>query len=141
MWIASVENIDWPSRPGLTVARQQAELRGWLDLAVRLNLNAVVLQVRPTADAMWPSSYEPWSRWLTGTQGQDPGYDPLAFAVAEAHQRNLALHAWFNPFRVSNSGSVKGLAATHPARQNPDWVCARTAGSTTTRVCLRYGRS
>ena len=122
MWIASVENIDWPSRPGLSVARQQAELRGWLDLAVRLNLNAVVLQVRPTADAMWPSSYEPWSRWLTGTQGQDPGYDPLAFAVAEAHQRNLALHAWFNPFRVSNSGSLKGLAATHPARQNPDWV-------------------
>ena len=93
MWIASVENIDWPSRPGLSVARQQAELRGWLDLAVRLNLNAVVLQVRPTADAMWPSSYEPWSRWLTGTQGEHPGYDPLAFAVAEAHQRNLGRYA------------------------------------------------
>ena len=74
---------------------------------------------------MWPSTYEPWSRWLTGTQGQDPGYDPLAFAVAEAHQRNLALHAWFNPFRVSNSGSIKRLAATHPARQNPVWVAAQ----------------
>lgn len=122
MWIASVENIDWPSRPGLSVARQQAELRAWLDLAVRLNLNAVVLQVRPTADAMWPSSYEPWSAWLSGTQGRDPGYDPLAFAVAEAHQRNLALHAWFNPFRISNSGGLSRLAPTHPARQNPDWV-------------------
>jgi uncharacterized lipoprotein YddW (UPF0748 family) len=122
MWIASVENIDWPSRPGLSVARQQAELRGWLDLAVRLNLNAVVLQVRPAADALWPSPFEPWSRWLTGRQGGDPGYDPLGFAVAEAHQRNLALHAWFNPFRVSNSGRLKGLAPTHPARQNPDWV-------------------
>jgi uncharacterized lipoprotein YddW (UPF0748 family) len=122
MWIASVENIDWPSRPGLSVARQQEELRGWLDLAVRLNLNAVVLQVRPTADAMWPSSFEPWSKWLTGTQGRDPGYDPLAFAVAEAHQRNLALHAWFNPFRISNRGSLRSLAPTHPARLNPDWV-------------------
>ncbi len=122
MWMATVVNIDWPSRPGLSAERQQAELRAWLDLAVRNNFNAVVLQVRPTADAFWPSPYEPWSAWLSGRQGVDPGYDPLAFAVEEAHRRNLALHAWFNPYRVSMTGRLKDLAATHPARLHPDWV-------------------
>ncbi|MFM7145121.1 MAG: family 10 glycosylhydrolase, partial [Actinomycetales bacterium] len=78
MWIATVVNVDWPSRAGLTAQKQQDELRAWLDLAARNNFNAVVLQVRPAADAFWPSTYEPWSTWLTGKQGQDPGYDPLA---------------------------------------------------------------
>jgi uncharacterized lipoprotein YddW (UPF0748 family) len=86
MWIASVANIDWPSRSGLSAVAQQAELRAWLDLAVKNNFNAVVLQVRPAADAIWPSTFEPWSTWLTGKQGQDPGYDPLRFAVDEAHK-------------------------------------------------------
>ncbi|HEY0470359.1 MAG TPA: family 10 glycosylhydrolase, partial [Kribbella sp.] len=90
-WVASVVNIDWPSRTGLTAAQQQAELVGWFDDAVRQHHNAVVLQVRPTADAFWPSKVEPWSQYLTGKQGGDPGYDPLAFAVAEAHKRNLEL--------------------------------------------------
>ena len=100
-WIASVTNIDWPSRPGLSADEQKAELLRWYDEAVDLGLNAVVVQVRPTADAFWPSPYEPWSTWLTGQQGQDPGYDPLAFAVAEAHKRNLEFHGWFNPYRIS----------------------------------------
>jgi uncharacterized lipoprotein YddW (UPF0748 family) len=125
MWIASVVNIDWPSRTGLPAAQQQAEMRKWLDLAVRNNFNAVVLQVRPTADAMWPSRFEPWSRWLTGTQGRDPGYDPLQFAVDEAHKRGLALHAWFNPYRVSMNTKLANLDANHPARRNPDWVVAK----------------
>lgn len=122
MWIATVLNVDWPSKPGRSAEQQQQEMRDWLDLAVRNNFNAVVLQVRPSADAFWPSSYEPWSQYLTGTQGQDPGYDPLAFAVAEAHQRNLALHAWFNPYRVSMNGKLADLAPSHPARQHPEWI-------------------
>jgi uncharacterized lipoprotein YddW (UPF0748 family) len=121
MWIASVTNIDWPSRTGLSAAAQQAELRGWLDLAVARRLNAVVLQVRPAADAFWPSPYEPWSRYLTGVQGRSPGYDPLAFAVAEAHARDLELHAWFNPYRAAMTDDPADLAPNHPARVNPGW--------------------
>ncbi|MEU9884530.1 family 10 glycosylhydrolase [Sphaerisporangium sp. NPDC051011] len=121
MWIASVANIDWPSRTGLTAAAQQSEFRAWLDLAVRDRMNAVVVQVRPTADAFWPSPYEPWSEWLTGTQGTNPGYDPLAFMVAEAHARDLEFHAWFNPYRVANHEDPNRLVASHPARRNPSW--------------------
>ncbi|HEU5470031.1 MAG TPA: family 10 glycosylhydrolase [Actinophytocola sp.] len=121
-WIASVVNIDWPSRPGLPAAEQQAELIRWLDEAVGRRLNTVVLQVRPTADAFWPSPLEPWSEWITGVQGQDPGYDPLAFAVAEAHRRNLALHAWFNPYRVAMHADPTRLRPDHPARVHPEWI-------------------
>ncbi|MEU4288936.1 family 10 glycosylhydrolase [Kribbella sp. NPDC026596] len=121
-WVSSVVNIDWPSKTGLSAAQQQAELISWFDDAVRQHHNAVILQVRPTADAFWPSKVEPWSRYLTGTQGGDPGYDPLAFAVAEAHKRNLELHAWFNPYRLSMGTDINALVPTHPARQHPDWV-------------------
>jgi uncharacterized lipoprotein YddW (UPF0748 family) len=121
-WVASVVNIDWPSRTGLTAAQQQAELVGWFDDAVRQHHNAVILQVRPTADAFWPSKVEPWSQYLTGKQGGDPGYDPLAFAVAEAHKRNLELHAWFNPYRLSMGTNLQALVPEHPARQHPEWV-------------------
>ncbi|WP_308250741.1 family 10 glycosylhydrolase [Nonomuraea rhizosphaerae] len=121
MWVSSVANIDWPSRTGLSVSAQQAEFRSWLDLAVSKRMNAVMVQVRPTADAFWPSPYEPWSQWLTGTQGASPGYDPLAFMVAEAHARDLELHAWFNPYRVSNDDDPSELVASHPARQHPGW--------------------
>lgn len=122
MWVTSVRNIDWPSKPGLSVARQQAELIAWFDLARARHLNTVVLQVRPDADAFWPSPYEPWSKWLTGKQGKNPGYDPLAFAVREAHKRNLELHAWFNPYRAGQHDDPSKLAPTHPARVHPDWV-------------------
>ncbi|MFC7591843.1 family 10 glycosylhydrolase [Nonomuraea antimicrobica] len=121
MWISSVANIDWPSRTGLSVSAQQAEFRAWLDLAVAKRMNAVIVQVRPTADAFWPSPYEPWSQWLTGTQGGNPGYDPLAFMVSEAHARNLEFHAWFNPYRIANHDDPSRLVSTHPARQHPDW--------------------
>jgi uncharacterized lipoprotein YddW (UPF0748 family) len=121
-WIASVTNIDWPSRTGLSADEQKAELIRWYDEAVALGLNAVVVQVRPTADAFWPSAYEPWSRWLTGAQGVDPGYDPLKFAVEEAHKRNLEFHGWFNPYRISMNTDVNALVPTHPARVHPDWV-------------------
>ncbi|MFD4633181.1 glycoside hydrolase family 10 protein [Streptomyces sp. NPDC058284] len=122
MWLASVVNRDWPSKPGLPVAQQRSELLAYLDSAVDRRLNAVVFQVRPTADALWPSPYEPWSEYLTGTQGKDPGWDPLGTAVREAHRRGLELHAWFNPFRVANHTDPSRLVATHPARVHPDWV-------------------
>ncbi|MEV0092918.1 family 10 glycosylhydrolase [Streptomyces sp. NPDC050738] len=122
MWIATVANVDWPSVAGLTAAQQREELLAYLDTAVRLKLNTVILQVRPTADALWPSPYEPWAECLTGVQGQDPGWDPLGTAVKEAHRRGLELHAWFNPYRVANHTDLSRLSPTHPARLHPDWT-------------------
>ncbi|MBB6174710.1 uncharacterized lipoprotein YddW (UPF0748 family) [Nocardiopsis mwathae] len=121
-WIASVVNIDWPSARGLDVATQKAELTRLYDEAVSHRLNAVFVQIRPTADAFWHSPFEPWSEWLTGTQGVDPGYDPLDFAITEAHKRNLEFHGWFNPYRVSMHNDIRRLVASHPARRHPDWV-------------------
>ncbi|MER6124798.1 family 10 glycosylhydrolase [Streptomyces sp. NPDC001795] len=122
MWLATIFNRDWPSHSGLSPSAQRAELRAHLDTAVRRRLNAVFFQVRPSADALWPSPYEPWSQYLTGTQGKDPGWDPLGTAVEEAHARGLELHAWFNPYRVATHGDPSRLVASHPARRHPDWV-------------------
>lgn len=119
LWVATVANIDWPSAPGLSASAQQEEAVRILDLAQDLNLNAIVLQVRPAADALYASRLEPWSAFLTGEQGQDPGYDPLEFWIHEAHIRGLELHAWINPFRAwhpSTPGEPdpRGFAATQP---------------------------
>ncbi|MGC0333130.1 uncharacterized lipoprotein YddW (UPF0748 family) [Streptomyces sp. SAI-170] len=124
MWLATVANRDWPSVTGLSAARQRAELLAHLDRAVERRLNTVIFQVRPTADALWPSPYEPWSQYLTGVQGRDPGWDPLGTAVQEAHARGLELHAWFNPLRVANHSDRTQLVASHPARRHPDWAVA-----------------
>jgi uncharacterized lipoprotein YddW (UPF0748 family) len=113
VWIATVANIDWPSRPGLSANAQRAELVSLLDRAASLGLNTVVFQVRPAADAVYASSLEPWASLLTGRQGGDPGFDPLAFAVREAHARGLQLHAWINPFRAGSSKDSTALAPTH----------------------------
>ncbi len=106
-WIATVHNIDWPSRRGLSGAQQRAEMVQLLDLAAQSGLNAVILQVRTECDALYRSSIEPWSYWLSGRMGVGPsdGYDPLQFATKEAHKRGLEMHAWFNPFRASASES------------------------------------
>ncbi|MFE3165162.1 glycoside hydrolase family 10 protein [Streptomyces sp. NPDC059224] len=122
MWLATVANRDWPSRTGLSASAQRKELTGLLDKAVDYRLNTVMFQVRPTADAFWPSTHEPWSQYLTGTQGRNPGWDPLGVAVEEAHARGLQLHAWFNPYRIANHTDPGKLAASHPARKHPDWV-------------------
>lgn len=122
MWVATVANVDWPSKPGLSAAAQRDGLIAYLDEAVARRLNAVVLQVRPSADALWPSPYEPWAACLTGVQGKDPGWDPLGTAVKEAHSRGLELHAWFNPYRVANHADPSRLSAGHPARLHPEWV-------------------
>ncbi|MFN5582741.1 glycoside hydrolase family 10 protein, partial [Gemmatimonas sp.] len=122
MWIATVANIDWPSRTGLTAAQQQAELGLLMDVAQQTGLNAIVLQVRAAGDALYPSSLEPWSRVFNGVQGADPGYDPLAYAVQQARLRGLELHAWFNPFRAGNLRDTLTLAPSHFAVRRPDLV-------------------
>ncbi|HVR44010.1 MAG TPA: family 10 glycosylhydrolase, partial [Thermoanaerobaculia bacterium] len=119
VWVATVKNIDWPSRPGLPAEQQQRELFAILDRAKELNFNAVIFQVRPAGDAMYRSEIEPWSEFLTGEMGRDPGWDPLAFAVEQAHARGLELHAWLNPYRARHQeprapASPTHLSVTHP---------------------------
>ena len=124
VWVASVSNINWPSKPGLSTAEQQAELLAILDRAAALRLNAVLLQVRPACDALYPSKLEPWSEYLTGQQGRapSPAWDPLAFAIAEAHRRGLELHAWLNPYRARHSSAKGASAAGHLSQSKPDLV-------------------
>jgi uncharacterized lipoprotein YddW (UPF0748 family) len=120
-WVSTVANIDWPSKQNLSAAQQQAEAIAILDRAKAMNLNAIVLQVRPSADAIYASNIEPWSEYLTGKQGQapQPWYDPLKFWVAEAHARGLELHAWFNPYRARHNIAKSPAAPTHISRTNP----------------------
>ncbi|HEX6682717.1 MAG TPA: family 10 glycosylhydrolase [Candidatus Limnocylindrales bacterium] len=123
MWLTTVSNRDWPSRPGLDQETIKAEYRGWLDVAQRMNHNAIFVHVRPSGDSFWPSKFAPWSHWLTGrTDGQSPGWDPMAFMVAEAHSRNLEFHAWFNPYKAGQTGSAAGLPPNHPLHKHPDWA-------------------
>ncbi|MFI5930640.1 glycoside hydrolase family 10 protein [Actinoplanes sp. NPDC051494] len=137
MWLTTVMNIDWPSRPGLSEAKVKAEYLGWLDLAVARRHNAIFVHVRPSGDAFWPSAYAPWSEWLTGKRdGVAPGWDPMAFMVTEAHARNLEFHAWFNPYRGTQPGpsgpgaDVTKLAPDHPLLKHPDWAIAYPGGPT-----------
>lgn len=120
-WIATVANIDWPSRPGLPIRDQQHELRAMLQQAAAMRLNAVVLQVRPAADAFYRDGLEPVSYYLTGVEGADPGWDPLEFAVEEAHGLGLELHAWFNPYRAGHP-TGKDPSSGHVRVAHPDWV-------------------
>jgi len=123
-WVATVANIDWPSRKALSSAEQIAEIHALLDRAAALGLNTIILQVRTGADALYPSALEPWSEYLSGTQGQapEPFYDPLATWVSEAHARGLELHAWFNPYRARQSQARSAAAAGHLSQTRPDWV-------------------
>lgn len=117
-WMTTGYGLDWPKNK--TIDAQKAELQQKLDALVVGNHNAVCLQVRSFADAIYKSSYEPWADCLTGTRGQDPGYDPLAFAIEEAHKRGLELHVWVNPFRVTPSGT---LSTDDPVWKNAgQWI-------------------
>ena len=124
VWVATVGNSCWPSKPGLSTEQQKAELIAILDRATALKLNAIIFQVRPACDALYQSSIEPWSEYLTGIQGRAPSpfYDPLAFAVTEAHRRGLELHAWFNPFRAHHFQAVSPIAPNHISRTHPELV-------------------
>jgi len=124
VWVATVGNIDWPSKPGLSSEQQQREMVAILDRAKSLNLNAIILQVRTGCDAMYPSPYEPWSYFLTGEQGKPPQpmYDPLKTWIDAAHQRGLELHAWFNPYRAKPADGHYTLTPSHIANRQPDLV-------------------
>lgn len=127
VWIATVANIDWPSSKTLTADQQKAELIDLLDRAAEGGFNTVIFHVRPAGDAVYASTLEPWASMLTGTQGTNPGYDPLAFAVQAAHDRGLELHAWINPFRAGNSKDTALFAASHVFKARRD--LARIYGS------------
>lgn len=123
VWIATVDNIDWPLRNQYDPQSQQAEFINQLDMHQRNGMNAVIVQVRPASDAFYPSPYEPWSQWLTGKQGKAPFpfYDPLEFTIEEAHKRGFEYHAWCNPYRASLSANRATLAPNHVARLHPEW--------------------
>jgi uncharacterized lipoprotein YddW (UPF0748 family) len=122
-WIATVANIDWPSKGITDPAKQREEYIQLLDLHKKNGLNAVIAQVRPAADALYPSPYEPWSEWLTGKQGKPPVpyYDPLQFMISEAHKRGMEFHAWLNPYRAVFNIKTTITAPNHITRTFPDW--------------------
>ena len=123
-WIATVANIDWPSKPGLPAGDQQREFIRLLDQLKALGCNAVIVQIRPVCDAFYASKIEPWSHYLTGTQGEPPVpyYDPLVFMVEETHKRNMEFHAWFNPFRALMNSRQNLNPPQHVTKQHKDWV-------------------
>ncbi len=120
IWVATVGNIDWPSKPGLPTETQKAELLAIIDKTKRLGANALIFQIRPMCDALYESKLEPWSGYLTGVAGQSPGYDPLQFAIEECHRVGIELHAWFNPYRALSPTYKGELPANHIVRQRPD---------------------
>lgn len=124
VWVATVDNIDWPSKPGLPVEQQKQELIAIMDRAAELRLNAIVLQVRPACDALYRSDLEPWSEYLTGKMGQAPVpfYDPLEFAVEAAHERGLELHAWVNPYRAHHPSGKSEISDNHLSKKRPELV-------------------
>ncbi len=123
-WVATVVNLDWPSSPFLSPESQRAELARLFDELHSAGVNAIIFQIRSEADAMYLSALEPWSYWLTGAQGAPPSpfYDPLEFAIQEAHNRGMELHAWFNPYRVSRQVGNYPNDPMHVSVQHPEWV-------------------
>jgi len=119
VWVATVWNINFPTRQTLSVDEQKAELDALVAAVSGANGNALLFQVRPEGDALYASELEPWSRWLTGTQGEDPGYDPLAYLIEVAHNQNIEVHAWLNPYRAASSKNA-ALADNHWAKRFPD---------------------
>jgi uncharacterized lipoprotein YddW (UPF0748 family) len=122
VWIATVDNIDWPSRKGLPANEQQREFRALLDGYQQARFNAVIVQIRAAADAFYARSAEPWSEWLTGQQGlaPDPLYDPLELMLTESHRRGLEFHAWLNLDRGTFSRRAS-VAPDHITNRQPDW--------------------
>jgi uncharacterized lipoprotein YddW (UPF0748 family) len=125
VWVATVENIDWP--PPYTVrvgsTYQKETFINLLNMHKRNGMNAIIVQVRPAADAFYPSPYEPWSQWLTGVQGQAPYpyYDPLEFMIEETHKLGMEFHAWLNPYRAVHNIYKRAISPAHITRQHPEW--------------------
>lgn len=122
-WIATVDNIDWPTKGNFNTASQKKEFIDLLDMHKRNGMNAVIVQIRPATDAFYPSQYEPWSEWLTGKQGRPPSpyYDPLEFMIVETHKRGMEFHAWCNPYRAEFNIGNSSIAPTHVTRIHPEW--------------------
>ena len=123
-WIATVKNIDWPSSNIESSDKQKNELIDLLDKLKSAGINAVYFQVRTECDALYKSSYEPWSYWLTGQQGKAPKpfYDPLKFAIEEAHKRGIEFHAWFNPYRAIRQVGDYEISPEHVSKKHPEWI-------------------
>ncbi|MBS1639941.1 MAG: family 10 glycosylhydrolase [Bacteroidetes bacterium] len=123
VWVATVENIDWPSKKGLSVEEQKAEFIHLADMHKQNGMNALIVQIRPTADAFYPSQYEPWSEYLNGTQGLSPTpyYDPLQFMIDETHKRGMEFHAWLNPYRAVFRINKSTVSPTHITKIHPEW--------------------
>lgn len=120
-WISTVFNLDWP-KTKTSAEQQKASYIALLDSLQEVGINTVYVQVRPAGDALYPSTMVPWSKVLTGIQGADPGYDPVAFMVEETHKRNMEFHAWFNPFRANTDILTASLDPSHVALSHPDWI-------------------
>src|SRR5436190_6763892 len=123
VWVATVYNIDWPSKGNYDSDSQKVEFIRLLDMHQRNGMNALIVQIRPATDAFYPSPYEPWSEFLTGKQGQPPApyYDPLDFMITETHKRGMEFHAWMNPYRAVFNIEKSSIAETHITRIHPDW--------------------
>lgn len=123
VWVATVDNIDWPSKGNFNSDSQKVEFIRLLDMHQRNGLNALIVQIRPVTDAFYPSPYEPWSEFLTGTQGLPPApfYDPLEFMIAETHKRGMAFHAWMNPYRAVFNITTSSIASNHITKIHPEW--------------------
>ena len=123
VWVATVDNIDWPGKGNFDTDSQKVEFIRLLDMHQRNGMNAMVVQIRPCTDAFYPSPYEPWSQWLTGIQGKPPSpyYDPLQFMIDETHKRKMVFHAWMNPYRAVFNINETVVAPTHITRLHPEW--------------------
>lgn len=123
VWVATVNNIDWPKGRSYDPEKQKAEYIRLLDLHQKNGMNAMIVQVRPAADAFYPSPYEPWSEWLTGMQGKapNPSWDPLQFMIEETHKRGMEFHAWLNPYRAIHNLVASTVAPNHITRIHPEW--------------------
>jgi uncharacterized lipoprotein YddW (UPF0748 family) len=123
VWVATIDNIDWPSQGNFNTDSQKVEFIKLLDMHQRNGMNAMIVQIRPSTDAFYPSQYEPWSEWLTGVQGKPPApyYDPLEFMITETHKRNMVFHAWMNPYRAVFNVLTSSISPTHITKLHPQW--------------------
>jgi uncharacterized lipoprotein YddW (UPF0748 family) len=123
VWVATVVNIDWPSKPGLSNEMQKTEFIELLEMHQKNGMNAIIMQVRPAGDALYPSTLEPWSEYLTGKQGLPPSpfYDPLSFMIAETHKRGMEFHAWINPYRATFNNEKSSISPNHLTKTHPEW--------------------
>ncbi len=127
-WITTFTNLDWPTRRGLSVEEQKAEFERILDEYQLAKINCVIVQIRASGDAFYPSKYAPWSEYLTGTQGKHPGYDPLQFMIEQCHKRNMEFHAWLNPFRAVSSVKFSSVSDNNVTKKHPDWFFNYSGG-------------